>query len=231
MLHPPPLIHHYRPLVLLAGILFLLLTGSWFSPDHVHLSLFLRISYILVFCVGGYLLNPTRLWLKRYLLFGIPIALLATSESLGWVSSHTAIITNCLVLALQVHLFQAIFSHILFRENTMPMSKILGGICGYLILGLMFTSIYTVILIFDPQAISPLQNSAADAGELMYYSLVTLTTLGYGDIVAVSPTARMISALEAVAGNLYMAILISTLASQYLFKTRKTRETDSKSTS
>ncbi len=221
-MHPSSLIHHCRPLVLLAGVLFLLLTGSWINPDDARLCLALRISYILIFCVGGYLLNPTRLWLKRYLLFGIPIVLLAASDGLGWVSPRMAIITNCLVLALQLHLFQAIFSHILFRENTTPVSKILGGICGYLLLGLMFTSIYTVILIFDSRAISPLQSSAADAGELMYYSFVTLTTLGYGDIAAISPTARIISALEAVAGNLYMAILISTLASQYLFKTKKT---------
>lgn len=217
-MHAPPLIHRCRPVVLLAGIIFLLLTGSWVSSDHVHLNHLLRVSYILIFCVGGYLLNPTRPWLKRYLLFGIPLAILASTEGLGSGSSLTAIIVNCLVLALQVHLFQAIFSHILFRENTTPLSKVLGGICGYLLLGLMFTNIYTVILIFDPKAILLNHHSTSNAGELMYYSLVTLTTLGYGDIVAISPTARILSALEAVAGNLYLAILISTLASQYLFK-------------
>ena len=221
MLHAPPFIDRCQPVVLLAGILFLLLTGSQVDPDHAHLSLLLRVCYILIFCIGGYLLNPTRLWLKRYLLFGIPIVILASLESLGWISPRTDIIINCLVLVLQVHLLQAIFSHVLFREHTTPLSKILGGICGYLVLGLLFASIYTVILIFDPQAISPLQNSAADAAELIYYSLVTLTTLGYGDIVAISPTARILSALEAVAGNLYLAILISTLASQFLFKDRR----------
>ena len=218
MLHTPPFIHRCQPVVLLGGILFLLLTGSQISPDHAYLSLLLRLSYILIFCLGGYLLNPTRLWLKRYLLFGIPLTILSFSESLIWDSSYAAVIVNCLVLALQVHLLQAIFSHVLFREHTTPLSKILGGICGYLVIGLLFASIYTVLLIFDPQAISPLQNSALDTSELMYYSLVTLTTLGYGDIVAISPTARILSALEAVAGNLYLAILVSTLASQFLFK-------------
>ena len=86
----------------------------------------------------------------------------------------------------------------------------------------MFANIYTVLLIFDPKAILLGSNSTAEAGDLMYYSLVTLTTLGYGDIVAISPIARMLSALEAVAGNLYLAILISTQASQYLFKSKTT---------
>jgi len=206
--------------VLLTGILFLLLTGTWTDSEQGVTGLVLRVSYILIFCFGGYLLNPTRKWLKGYLFFGLPLAALVLLERLGLVPSHTHIIVSLFVMGLQLHIFQAIFEHILFRAHTPPISKVLGGICGYLLLGLMFSNIYTITLIFNPEAILLDQASAAGTSELMYYSLVTLTTLGYGDIVALSPIARIISALEAVAGNLYLAILISTLASQYLFKDR-----------
>ncbi len=167
------------------------------------------------------MLNPTRAWLKGYLSYGLPLTAIVLLESLGHAPVHTDVVVTLLVMALQLHIFQAIFGHILFDGKTTPINKILGGICGYLLLGLMFSNIYTVILIFDPDAISAHKNAAAGQAELMYYSLVTLTTMGYGDILPISPTARMVSALEAVAGNLYLAILISTLASQFLFKSDK----------
>lgn len=207
----------------MAGILFLLLSYSWADSSLELINVILRVSYILIFCLGGYLLNPTRAWLKGYLSYGLPLAAIVLLESLGHAPVHTDVVATLLVMALQMHIFQAIFGHILFDVKTTPINKILGGICGYLLLGLLFSNIYTVILIFNPEAISVHKNAAVGHAELIYYSLVTLTTVGYGDIVAISSTARMVSALEAVAGNLYLAILISTLASQYLFK-NSTRE-------
>ena len=50
-------------------------------------------------------------------------------------------------------------------------------------------------------------------GSLLYFSLVTLSTLGYGDISPVTPTTRILSALEAVTGTLYLAVFISSLVS------------------
>ena len=49
----------------------------------------------------------------------------------------------------------------------------------------------------------------------LYYSFVTLTTLGYGDITPVHPVARMLSYLEAVIGQLYLAVLVASLVGRY----------------
>ena len=60
----------------------------------------------------------------------------------------------------------------------------------------------------------------ADLDNFIYYSLVTLSTLGYGDIVAVSRAARSLSALEAIVGQLYLAILLARLIGLHIVQKR-----------
>jgi len=56
---------------------------------------------------------------------------------------------------------------------------------------------------------------------LLYLSLITLTTLGYGDIVPVTPPARLVAALEATTGVLYIAITVARLVSAYQKEDKK----------
>jgi hypothetical protein len=86
----------------------------------------------------------------------------------------------------------------------------------YLLLGMQWFAFYSAIDVFFPGAI--LQNNAAVAdrhSELLYFSLVTLSTIGYGDIVPVNGEVRMLAALEGVAGVLYIAITVALLVSSY----------------
>jgi hypothetical protein len=86
----------------------------------------------------------------------------------------------------------------------------------YLLLGMQWFALYSAIDVFFPGAI--LQNNAAVAdrhSELLYFSLVTLSTIGYGDIVPVNGEVRMLAALEGVAGVLYIAITVALLVSSY----------------
>ena len=86
----------------------------------------------------------------------------------------------------------------------------------YLLLGMQWFALYSAIDVFFPGAI--LQNNAALTdrhSELLYFSLVTLSTIGYGDIVPVYGEVRMLAALEGVIGVLYIAITVALLVSAY----------------
>ena len=86
----------------------------------------------------------------------------------------------------------------------------------YLLLGMQWFALYSAIDIFFPGAI--LHNNAALAdrhGELLYFSLVTLSTIGYGDVVPLYGEVRMLAALEGVTGVLYVAITVALLVSSY----------------
>jgi hypothetical protein len=117
-----------------------------------------------------------------------------------WRPAITAI--GLLVLALVV------VSSVL-RAGTVTRHQIEGAIAGFLLLGLAWASAYEYVALRDPLSFRGL--ATADALEWTYYSFVTLTTVGYGDITPVSPAARSLAMTESITGLMYVAILISRL--------------------
>jgi hypothetical protein len=86
----------------------------------------------------------------------------------------------------------------------------------YLLLGMQWFTLYSAIDVFYPGSI--LHNNATIAdrqSELLYFSLVTLSTIGYGDVVPLHGEVRILAALEGIAGVLYIAITVALLVSAY----------------
>jgi len=101
-----------------------------------------------------------------------------------------------------------------FQSGRIDTNKILGAVCIYFLLGLIFALIYSLLEVCCPNSFNIpdyvsqglRQQMVCD---LIYFSNVTLTTLGYGDILPVSNLARTLTNLEAMAGQLYIAIVIA----------------------
>jgi len=87
---------------------------------------------------------------------------------------------------------------------------ILSGCASvYLLLGLLWATLYWIIEFFTPGAIQDKGGNITELGGLLYYSFVTITTLGYGDIIPTTVPARMFSVLEAIIGQLFLTVLIA----------------------
>ena len=94
--------------------------------------------------------------------------------------------------------------------------KIFGAVCAYLLIGFLFSSVYVFIALVDPDAFtysevlaSMLESSPRGQSVFTYFSFVTMSTLGYGDISPVSAAARSCAWIQAVVGQLYLAITIA----------------------
>ncbi len=86
----------------------------------------------------------------------------------------------------------------------------------YLLLGMQWFALYSAIDVFRPGAFLHTSSIAAQREtELLYFSLVTLSTIGYGDIVPLHREVRMLAALEGITGVLYIAITVAVLVSAY----------------
>ena len=87
-----------------------------------------------------------------------------------------------------------------------------GGICVYFLLGFFWAAAYNIVQIFDPDSFSSAAQTVNQA-DLLHFSFTTLATVGYGDIVPTSKTARVLANLEGMTGVLYPAVFIARLVS------------------
>ena len=85
----------------------------------------------------------------------------------------------------------------------------------YLLLGMQWFALYSAIDVFYPGSILHASGGPDRHSELLYFSLVTLSTIGYGDVVPLTGEMRMLAALEGVTGVLYIAITVALLVSAY----------------
>ena len=119
-------------------------------------------------------------------------------------------------LAYTVFVFMAITLIVrrLFTLKEVNIDAIVGGICVYLLLGLLWILFYAMIAYFDLAAFSidVLKRPMA----LFYFSYTTLTTLGYGDVTPVNRFAMVLSNLEAITGQLYIAVFVARLVGLYI---------------
>ena len=100
-------------------------------------------------------------------------------------------------------------------------NSIIGSICIFLLLGLIWTMLYLLVAEFIPDAFAGVEpfNWKQNLPDYIYFSFVTLTTLGFGDMLPISPLARFLVYMEAVTGVFYMAIVVSSLVGAKMAKT------------
>jgi hypothetical protein len=102
-----------------------------------------------------------------------------------------------------------------FAPGKVSFHRIVGAILLYLDIGLIFVALFCLVALLDPSAFTGLpllsDNLLAIAGNLIYFSFATLTSVGYGDIVPLHPFARSLANIEAIIGQLYPATLLARL--------------------
>ena len=108
----------------------------------------------------------------------------------------------------------------LFNRDDVTFDSMLGAVCGYLFVGLGWAFCYSLIESFYPGSFALGDSLAAHSDRelmlpqlLVYYSFVTLTTVGYGDVSPVSAPARTFSWMEAIAGQFYLEVVVASLVS------------------
>jgi hypothetical protein len=98
-------------------------------------------------------------------------------------------------------------------EGRVDAERVCAALCVYLLAGIAFGGIFAALEALAPGALAGA--GSIDLDEAVYFSFVTLATLGYGDIAPVSSATRALAVLEAVFGQLYLAVLIARLVSLY----------------
>jgi voltage-gated potassium channel len=193
-------------------VLLLILSAVLEGVKHGYLVIN-TISSI-VFIAGVYAVGRKKKTLIIAAILGLPWFLSEWAFTTSPQSLFTSILF-CLFVTV------TIFNHIL-KSKDITADTLYAAVCVYLLLGILWVSIYGSIEYLSPGAVfvsDSLGNSGnISTNELIYYSYTTLSTLGYGDITSITPLTRIISVLEALAGQLFIAFLVARLVSIYTAK-------------
>lgn len=203
----------HRFALLLASLVLLLLLSPLLEGDAAGNDL-LTLLFTLVLLAAVFAASGRRGHLAIALVFALPWLYLSWLHPL-WQAGAGEVAASLLLIALAL----LVLGHVLLsvvRAERVGVDTLCGAIAVYLLLAVVWAVCFGVIEALIPGSFG---FSAADFEtiwtELLYFSLVTLTTLGYGDITPVSGVAKIWSALEALTGTLYLAVLISRLVSLY----------------
>ena len=171
--------------------------------------------------------NSVRRWtlIAGVLIGGGAIASTVLSVTTGSLGARTA--AQMLGIGL-LGLTTLLMLNTLLRSERVSQDTIIGGICVYLMIGLTFAVVYMLAVNLEPSALMHLGVPLGDAAEdvssrsarILYFSFVTLTTLGFGDITPSGEVTQMIVTGEAIIGQLYVAIFIARLMGLYISQNR-----------
>jgi|HubBroStandDraft_2_1064218.scaffolds.fasta_scaffold34685_2 hypothetical protein len=208
--------HDRYSLFLLLSLIAFLLLSAFVKENHVWRDGVLALSLYVTLVAGTLELSPKRgLRLPATFLAGISMLIMLVHF---FHPAYMIRVANWFFLAV----FLGFVSVALFSYLGLPGSVTRGRIYGlvnlYLLLGLFYFAIFNVIETVQPGSFREtglLASEGISRHALLYLSLVTLTTLGYGDVAPISHPARMLAALEAVTGVLYIAITVARLVAAY----------------
>jgi len=202
-------------LVSLLAYIFFIYPLGWIGTFRPGPAAFF--SFILI--TGAITASKNRIFRKLVFTWGLLAVILLWVKHL-FPYQILAFTTNCLGLFFLLLLGFLILSQT-FREGPTTTHRIMGAVAVYLMIGMAWAVAYYLVALCIPGAFSIQAPAPAGEGEnlqsqLFYFSFVTLTSIGYGDIAAVHPIARMLVILEGVAGQLFPAILIARLVSLHI---------------
>lgn len=210
----------YKYELLLAAQLLLsfitpLFSGTDFSRTIVDLGttlVFLAAIYVISstkrhFIIGMVLMVPSLI-----LIWGMKIAHIERLEIVTLAGSAIFFCYICALILIEI-----------FRTKMVTVDIIAAGISVYLFFGNICGFLYAIIGHVDPNAFNIPETTAAYLGgdpfglsSAMYFSFVTLTTLGYGDITPINNVARSLAFLEAAMGQIYLTVLIASLVGVHI---------------
>jgi voltage-gated potassium channel Kch len=184
-------------LLLEASMLVTLLVTVWANPGLRGLRNVLIVLWLV--SVSGTLLS------------------IATTGHVAWRWSRTL---ELLTLVPLMGMLAGGMLAFVMRERTLTVDSIFATIAAYLLIAALFTQIYMCLITWDPASFSM---PVAAAGrpvhlvhaDMTYFSLVTLATVGYGDVLPATNTARMLAMMQAVTGQFYVAVVVAIFVGMY----------------
>lgn len=198
-------------LVLLVAIVFVL--PVLLAPDST--GRFVRDLAFSALLIAGAVVATEWRWARVVVATLAIVALLVRWAAVAAPSDALVIGREASTLVMLL-LFAMVVAARVYRSGPVTHHRIQGAVAVFMLLGLVWASAYELLHLMRPEAFSGAVGDAPGSPTWIYYSFVTLTTMGYGDITPVHPVARSLAISEAFTGQLYLAITLARLVTLYV---------------
>ena len=215
------LIARYKFVYLLVSLLLLFLIHP-LSQLFMGTRILMHILTSFVLCTAIYAVSQRR----KVLVIGIVLLLSALFGTwFGYATDHPAFHLTALGFTFLFFSFTgALIAVDVFKAERVTTDAIFGTVCVYLMIGLAWAELYAAIELLQPGSFNILKYLPQSSGYhpehqnplFIYYSFVTLTTLGYGDITPLTPPARAFSFVEAILGQIFVAVSIARIVGLHI---------------
>jgi hypothetical protein len=204
----------YRPdLLLLLSLLLLILLHPVLDRGIVP-DIFLGVLSFVPIILATIRMSQIKGWLWQSLLLAAGIVIFSLADQFWPRPAFSTIKWGFMALYFGL-IVVGLFSYILDAES-ITRSHLFTAVSIYLLLALVWFALYCAVVSVDPGAVLTGQRELIEhRSEILYFSLATLTTLGYGDVVAAHSVVAHLAVLEAVSGVLYVAITVAILVGSY----------------
>ena len=203
-------LRQYRFYYLFITLLLTIIIAPLIS-DFKILRIVFDIFLSMIFVFGCFAVSRSRYvpWIALFL--SIPMLLSVWISYFGWDFPSLFLIGNVFGI-LYFGLIASVILVYIFTTKHVSDDIIIAALVVYLLLGILWGFSYEVIDFFQPGSFRASEDLLGQGGSgFMYYSFITLTTIGYGDITPVTGIARSFSQLEGIVGQSYMAVLVARL--------------------
>ena len=205
----------FLTIALVALLLVSALGHSIHAGFSVHFS---QLMTLATFAVTYHTLNFGPRW-RRFL--GTMLVLCLIVAAVNVVNSTAEVTIAYRIVGLIFFIGTAVkCTHLILFTSTSASNAIAGTLAIYLLLGLIWATLYAITLYFIPGAFKGIELEAGvDAfPRVLYFSYVTLATLGYGEISPAVPISKTLAYLQAVTGTFFLAIVVASLIGSRLKK-------------
>ncbi len=201
--------------LLISIILFMILRP--FVEDLVRLNFLMEIFVTAILLSGIYAVSEDRVTLVFALLTGLPA--LFTNWTFQLLKIPSLLLIHHICAALFFAVATIIIVRHLVNQKVVTVDLIWGAVCGYFFIGFMWGDIYSLLETIQPGSFN-LGEGVPDIDSLIYFSFVTLATLGYGDIVPLTKQAQSLVVIETIMGQMYLAVNIAALVAIRISQSR-----------
>jgi hypothetical protein len=199
--------------LLLLPLVYPLLSGLGFVGARILSNIFFSVMLF----SSVYAISDDKRLFTIALVLGIPafgarwvVDILGSSPGV-MVGIHVVVVLFLLVVT------GTMLSHVL-KDDVVTGEKVSAAICVYLFIGLIWAYLFSLTHYLQPGSFH-IENP--DLSHFIYYSFITLSTLGYGDITPLSSPARALSYTEAITGQLYLTVLVARLVGLHIAHHKK----------